>query len=218
MKYYNIHTHLLPEEPDVVSVQNLIIKEESSYISSLDRAGGNLFFSAGIHPWYIRDIENQLASLQQIVLHPKVIAVGEAGLDKRTSAPFSLQQKVFLAQAAIAEQTNKPLIIHCVKSWNELIVLKKKLAPVVPWIIHGFRGNAVLSRQLIDQGFYLSFSELFNPGTLRLEILDYIFFETDEQKTSIHAVYHTVSSHLNIEIESLAFRISSNVERVFSIE
>lgn len=218
MKYYDIHTHRLSEDPDVISIQNLIIRENPSCTFLLDGVGENVFFSAGIHPWYIHTIENQLALLQQLLLHPSVIAVGEAGLDKLASASFSLQQEVFLAQAKIAEETNKPLIIHCVKSWSELIVLKKKLAPVVPWIIHGFRGNEVLSHQLIDHGFYLSFSEHFNPNTLRKEILSRIFLETDDRQTSIDDVYQTVSAQLNIEIESLALQISRNIEHVFSIE
>ena len=80
---------------------------------------------------------------------------------------MDLQKEVFLAQANLAEETHKPLIIHCVKAWADLIACKKAVKPEMPWIIHGFRGNGELASQLVRLGFYLSFGDRFNPSALR---------------------------------------------------
>lgn len=217
MTFYNIHTHHLPDgDPTVTSIVNLIIRDAPIVLPLPETSSGNLFFSSGIHPWYISNPEKQLQQLRHIA-HLGIIAIGEAGLDKLASPPFPLQQDIFTAQAMLAEEVQKPLIIHCVKAWSELIAIKKKLAPAMPWIIHGFRGNRELSGQLINQGFFLSFSHRFNPDTLRPEILNRIFLETDDTTTGIKDVYQATATHLHLETELFAMRIREYVREVFSI-
>ena len=79
-----------------------------------------------------------------------MLAVGEAGLDKLAEAPLTLQIEVFEYQARLAEEANKPLIIHLVKAVDELLKLKQKIQPVKPWIIHGFRGKRLLQKNISD--------------------------------------------------------------------
>ena len=102
--------------------------------------------------------------LRVLVSGSGVVAIGEAGLDTLAESPMDLQKEVFLAQANLAEETHKPLIIHCVKAWADLIACKKAVKPEMPWIIHGFRGNGELASQLVRLGFYLSFGDRFNPS------------------------------------------------------
>ena len=85
--------------------------------------------------------------------HPQVLAMGEAGLDKLADASLSLQREVFEYQARLAEETDKPLVIHLVKAVDELLKLKQKIRPVKPWIIHGFRGKAVLAEEYLHMVF-----------------------------------------------------------------
>lgn len=208
MQYYDIHTHRQTDNKQIITIQNKYPEE----VIDTDR-----YYSIGTHPWYIHDPEKQLSLLIEKAAMPNVVAIGEAGLDKLTSAPLSIQQEIFEAQALLAEKIQKPLIIHCVKAWDELIAIKKRISPETPWIIHGFRGNNTLSRQLINQGFYLSFSDRFHADALHWNIINRIFLETDDSITPLLDIYKSVSSHLNIETELLAEKIRVNVQTVFSI-
>lgn len=132
MRYYSIHTHHPPTSPDEkaiisIDIRNLHLLEPSFY------------YSAGIHPWYAS--EDLFNTLQTIAIQSNIVAIGEAGLDKLTHTPWELQKKLFLDQIDLAENLKKPLIIHCVKAWPELIAIHKTSRPSVPWIIHGFRGK-----------------------------------------------------------------------------
>ena len=87
---------------------------------------------------------SRVCGLEELVRHPQVLAVGEAGLDKLADAPMDLQVEVFRCQACLAEEVGKPLVIHLVKAVDELLKVKRDLRPSNPWIIHGFRGKAAL--------------------------------------------------------------------------
>ena len=100
------------------------------------------YYCVGIHPW---DSENVSASalrlLHEAAAHPQVVAVGEAGIDKLKGASIEKQMEIFAMQAEIASRLHKPLIVHAVKSLDEILAAKKRENPPVPWIWHGFRGN-----------------------------------------------------------------------------
>lgn len=134
MVYYDIHTHHAPVHPEDVAIVNGLDPASS--------AGTGLLHSVGIHPWYIYNVKEQLAELKRQAVLPDVVAIGETGLDKGVETPLKLQQKIFKTSVSLAENLGLFVIIHCVKAWDELIALKKELKPHVPWIIHGFRGNA----------------------------------------------------------------------------
>ena len=74
MVYYDIHTHHLPVHPEDAAIVN-------SLVPTFDVETG-LFRSVGIHPWYIYNVEEQLAELKRQVSFPDVVAIGETGLDK----------------------------------------------------------------------------------------------------------------------------------------
>ncbi len=81
------------------------------------------FYSAGIHPWQLteRDAEEQLAYLQKLLVEGRLVAVGEAGLDKLTAAPMELQVRILGKQVELSEKYRLPLIIHCVKAMEGII-------------------------------------------------------------------------------------------------
>ena len=176
-----------------------------------------LFRSVGIHPWYIYNVEEQLAELKRQVSFPDVVAIGETGLDKGAEAPLDCQREIFRASASLAENAGVFLIIHCVKAWDELIASKKELKPRVPWIIHGFRGNATLAGQLIRQGFYLSFGEYFNPGAVREAWPGRLFAETDDREIDIRTVYRNLSVSLNLRLEQFAGQVAENVRDILHL-
>ena len=125
MVYYDIHTHHLPVHPEDVAIVN-------SLVPTFDVETG-LFRSVGIHPWYIYNVEEQLAELKRQVSFPNVVAIGETGLDKGAEAPLDCQREIFRASASLAENAGVFLIVHCVKAWDELIASKKELAVREAW-------------------------------------------------------------------------------------
>jgi TatD DNase family protein len=176
-------------------------------------------FSAGLHPWYIGvDWEEQLRILGEIAGKKRVMLIGEAGLDKLCKTDFALQQTVFLRQIELAEEVQKPLIIHCVKAWPELIAIRKKVLPSVPWIIHGFRGKPELARQLLELDFYLSYGEKFNAESVRITPLDRLCTETDESRLSIEEICFRIAEVKGISVEELIEKANclvANKEREF---
>ena len=211
--YCNIHSHFPPRHPDDKTIINKIIKKEV-------RGGGEKefsFLSVGIHPWYIENPSRQLQQLEETLRLPNVVAIGEAGIDKLVDTPMNIQQEVFFAQARLAERVQKPLIIHCVKAWQELLAIRKQIRPTVPWIIHGFRGNARLAAQLIRQGLHLSFGEHFDPKALAVAWPDHLLAETDDKGADICAVYQQIATSLKIDAKTLALQITKNA-RIFGAD
>ena len=112
-----------------------------------------------------------------------------------------LQQSAFEEQVRIAEKVSKPVFIHCVRAWDDLLSENKKLKPSTPWIIHGFRGKKELAVQLISKGMYLSFwfDFILKPeSTPLLKSLpkEKIFLETDGSGIDIETVYQKVAGDL----------------------
>jgi len=175
--------------------------------------------SVGLHPWHVStDWEEQLRLLGEVAGKKRVVLIGEAGLDKLCKTDFALQQTVFLRQIELAEEVQKPLIIHCVKSWPELIAIRKKVLPSVPWVIHGFRGKPQLANQLLELGFYLSYGEKFNAESVRITLLERLCTETDESRLSIEEIYRKIAEVKGVSVEELhshANRLIANMDSQF---
>ena len=144
-----------------------------------------------------------------------VAAIGEAGYDKLKGPPVDLQRKIFEEQVKISEEYGKPLVIHCVRSWDELLASHKKLKPAMPWLVHGFRGKKELARQLISRRMYLSFWFDFILRPESAELLrslprERIFMETDGSGVSIKDVYQKVAADLGIGVDELKSIILGN--------
>ena len=215
MKYYNIHTHHPCLGSDVVSIQNIRVQGAPlvSPIQILDQG----YYSVGIHPW---DVTAQSKSIPfeylcEVACLPQVLAIGEAGLDKKQAISLELQQAIFELQIKLAETVQKPLLIHCVKAWSELIAIKKQFKPNQPWIIHGYRGNAILAQQLLKHGFYLSYATYYNSHALPFGCLDHLFIETDDSETTIQSNYTQMAWHLGVDILQLQQVIANNFRLVF---
>jgi TatD DNase family protein len=121
----------------------------------------------------------------------------------------------------IAEKYQKPVIIHCVGAFQEIIAIKKKLNISVPMVIHGFSKNIEMANQLVKNGFYLSFGKsLFQVNDMKLVfnsiLYDRIFLETDTIDKDIKAVYELAAKHRNIELEEMIAIISSNYNSIFN--
>ena len=177
-----------------------------------------IYISVGIHPWRLTS-ENYPVQLQWVEAmlrqDKRVIALGEAGLDKCCDTPYTLQEKAFRAVCSLSGQYRLPLIIHAVRAYNELIALKKEIRPGQPWIIHGFRGKKELARSLVNQGFYLSFGEHYHADALREMPEGSFLLETDESLVPIESLYGRAAEIRGISPESLAHAVSRTVNSLF---
>ena len=132
--------------------------------------------------------------------------------------------RVFEAQAFMAEEYQKPLIIHCVKVYNEVIRVYKNLGPSQPWILHGYSGNLQTTKQLENRNFLFSFGEiLFREKAKAKESFKYlptekIFFETDEMEGDIEKVYQKGALVKKTEPEKLREKILDNFNRIENIQ
>lgn len=182
------------------------------------------YISLGIHPWKIKDIniEESFALLNQLILEhqSKLLAIGECGLDKTIDAPLETQIDIFKKHIALSEKLKKPLIIHCVKAFNEIIELKKEINPTQKWIIHDFRKNANIAKQLTQHGIYLSLSpSIFKvkPEILTQYPLEYILLETDDTSFDVNEVFSYFASAKNIVPNDLKTIINKNTNKLFNL-
>jgi TatD DNase family protein len=213
MNFFNLHTHQSSIQVDVLELVNQYPQEFDASIPN---------YSIGIHPWHIVEdrIDEDLSIIESKLKDEKCLAIGECGLDKRIEYPIALQQMVFEKQLALAEKYRKPVVIHCVAAFQEVIVIKKKMAISVPMIIHGFSKNKETAEQLIANGFYISFGKylLRNP---ELELVfksipkERLFLETDTIEEGIAAVYELAAKYKNIEIGEMKAIINANFDTVF---
>lgn len=195
----DVHSHKV-NSGDVRTIYNIQINDHPVSLPH----GSNILFSAGIHPWDAGNIRSAWVDNMGIMLNfEQLVALGECGLDKNSPAPFEKQLEVFELQIKLSESHKKPMMIHCVGSFNELINLRKALNPKQPWIIHGFRGKPELADQLIRAGLYLSFGEFFNPDSVIITPNDRILVETDESEMSIEDICQRISALKQCRAEDL---------------
>ncbi|WP_337965797.1 TatD family hydrolase [uncultured Flavobacterium sp.] len=213
MEFFNFHTHQFTNQPNILELVNQYPQEFDASIP---------FYSIGIHPWYIKEdqIEADLKIIEEKLQTKNCLAIGECGLDKRIEILFEDQILVFENQLALAEKYKKPVVIHCVAAFQEVIAIKKKLKISVPMIIHGFSKNSQIAEQLIKAGFYISFGKylLRNPELKSVFLNvpnDRFFLETDTIEEGINQVYDLASEYKNITIKELQEIISSNFTVVF---
>ncbi len=213
MKFINLHTHKFSNQENVIEIVNQYPHEFDDSIQN---------YSIGIHPWKIESsrIEADLEFIENKLSDKNCLALGECGLDKRIEIPFDLQIQVFEKQVLLAQKYKKPLILHCVAAFQEIIEIKKRLKIDVPIIIHGFSKNEEVAKQLLDNGFYLSFGKYLiqNPEleAVFIEIPnDRFFLETDSSAYKIEEVYELASKYKNIEIEDLKNILNNNFNSIF---
>ena len=218
--YIDIHTHGSVPMPGIFSVETLLAHENRKPEETT-----GMTFTAGIHPWHLSEDnqEEQLKFVREVAGDKNLIAIGEAGFDRLRGPSFGLQRKIFEDQVRLAEGCNKPVVIHCVKAWDELLAAHKKLRPRLPWLVHGFRGRKELADQLIARGMYLSFWFDFVVRQESEDLLNHlpverIFLETDGADILISDIYSKAGSHLNLPVDILKGNIFSNFIQFFNIK
>ncbi|MCP4176340.1 MAG: TatD family hydrolase [bacterium] len=214
--YYNVHCHKSNNITDVSNILNVDLCNDVQ----IDRDD---FYSIGLHPWHLGSNSEQLLDIVEKNMQTKKnIALGEIGLDKKCTVSFADQLVIFKKQVKIANSFNKPVIIHCVKAYQEIIEYKKN--SLVPWVIHGFNGTEELASQLINKNIYLSLGKTLldkNSKSYKsfLHIpLESVFFETDIYDIDIKEIYNQAAELKNIPVTDIIKQIEINFKKVFKVD
>jgi TatD DNase family protein len=215
MEFYDVHTHQILLEENDDPYHSCIFDVYPLEFEVAKDSHQRHAFSCGIHPWYSEGSETQMTYLTEIAPNPRIVAIGETGIDRLKGPSFDVQIPLFKQHIELAEKLCKPLVIHCVKAWEELIHVYRELKPSQPSIIHGYRGRPELTKRLINEGFLFSIGDHLNVDSLPLIPMDRLFCETDEGDMLIRDVYLQASQVLNMELEEFAEVITANVRRVF---
>ena len=209
----DIHTHRFTDSaPEDVLLSCPVLKNEIPAEA--------VYVSAEIHPWHLtaENLSCQIERMENMLSDSRVLALGEVGLDKLTECPYPIQIKAFEEIVSISEAYGKSLIIHCVKSVDELIAIRKKIRPALPWIMHGFRGKPQQADSLLRHGFYLSFGEHYNSQVMKEIPIERLFLETDESNVPIDELYNRAAAIRHISAEELKLAVLHNVNNVFGVK
>ena len=214
MKLVNIHTHHVANDESIQLV-NHRVQDDFQEME-------NVNFSVGIHPWDIAHFDSDFLfeKLQKLAGRKPIKAIGECGIDRFIETSITIQEPIFVKQIELAEQLKKPLIIHAVKSYSDLIRIKKSRVQNLPWILHGYNGNVQTTEQLLRHDFYFSFgpqllkrqSKLIQ--SLKAIPLDKLFFETDDSTVSIETIYTFAARQLGRSMNEIQEQLLKNYKRI----
>jgi TatD DNase family protein len=212
--FINIHTHNQADTGQFF-IENLYKDFEKILLPG--------FYSAGLHPWYLTvEWKKQLKEIENFADEKNLVAIGECGLDRLTQTSFALQQEVFREHISLANDIGKPLIVHCVRAYDEVISELKKQRNKVPVVFHGFNKNAAFLQKILDNGHYVSFGDALlderNAGIFKMVPVESFFLETDDASTDIREIYEAAASAKNISAETLSLQLHKNLQTVFQID
>lgn len=217
LPFIDIHTHHPSNDEAVISLQNFIVGKDVSLPQGL--------FTAGIHPWFVDEVDHQKSMLLQLAKRQECLAIGECGLDGLKGQEMDLQEQLFIWHIHLSEELRKPLIIHCVKAFELLLKLHKDTKPVMPWIIHGFQGKSELAKQLVGKGLNLSYgAAVLNQkrdalrASLKHMPIHQLFLESDESTDTIQKIYQEAADLKDLALDDLKNAIYSNYVNVFSLK
>ena len=198
-------------------------KRNVNYLTIVNKSDSNVTesdcFSFGIHPWNTSEIEDNFLNFEKEISLIKCLAIGEIGLDKLNGPKIDVQKKVFLKQIEISEKYELPIILHCVKSWNEISEIRKLLNPIQSWIYHGFNKAGIIN-EVLKSDIYVSIGSSIFTNIKLQEIVNLIpnerlFLETDVSNLDIFDIYKKVSEIKKIPLSELEEIIEQNFKRVF---
>ncbi|MES2560994.1 MAG: TatD family hydrolase [Bacteroidota bacterium] len=212
--FINIHTHHKPKLAEEFVIRNAYLRLSPDQIQNLP-----YHVSAGLHPWHLHQMTVNECSdrLIDIASSEKVLAIGEIGIDRAIATPIQTQLSYFDAQLNVARALQKPVIIHAVRSYSDLIPFLKKTK--VPFIFHQFQGNEQQAKELLKYNTYLSFGKnLFEPKseqTFKTTPLENIFLETDTA-AHIHIadIYRKAAELKELHIDELKSIVFHNFAKL----
>lgn len=199
-----------------------------------------IYAAVGWHPVDAIDMtEDDLQMIEELAAHPKVVALGEMGLDYYwDKSPKEVQKEVFRKQIALAKKVKLPIIIHNREATADILeILKEENAAEVGGIMHCFTGSIEVAKQCIDMNFYISFGgpvtfkNAKKPKEVAKEIpLEHLLIETDcpyltphpfrgkrNEPSYVKYVAEAIAELKGISFEEVAGKTSDNAKKLFGI-
>ncbi|GAF66531.1 TatD family hydrolase [Alkalihalobacillus trypoxylicola] len=224
------------KEMVVVGFDEKTIKKALKLVENND----NLYAAVGWHPVDAVDMtEDHLTWLEELSQHPKVVALGEMGLDYHwDKSPKDVQKEVFRKQIRLAKKVNLPIIIHNRDADQDVVdILKEEEASEVGGIMHCFGGSVEIAQQCLDMNFYISlggpvtFKNAKRPKQVAKEIpLDKLLIETDcpylaphpyrgkrNEPAYVELVAKEIADLRGMTFEEVAKTTSQNAKKLFRL-
>jgi TatD DNase family protein len=200
----------------------------------------NIYATVGMHPHDAKDVgAEELARLKELAAHPKVVAVGETGLDYYYNhSSHDVQSRVFTQFLRMARATDLPIVVHERDAAQEAAeLLRSEGSGKLRGVIHCFTGNYEAACAYLDLGFYLSFTGIItfkNAEPLREVVrkvpLERMLVETDSpyltpvphrgkrnEPAYVRWVAETIAKVKGIDFEKVAETTTRNVKDLFKI-
>jgi TatD DNase family protein len=199
------------EREDIIEIVSIHLGQEKD----------KKYYTVGLHPWWTDTVVtvSQKTTLITLLSDSHCLAMGEMGLDRLKGPEMAVQMEVIRSQLTIAQELGKPVIIHCVRAYDQLMQIKKEFPDIKKWCVHGYGRHAILAQQLIDHGFYLSLMPApevkYQEWFAKLPI-DRLFLETDSMPdVTIEDVYSLVVKVTGMDMGRLCRQMNSNALNFF---
>lgn len=198
-----------------------------------------LYAAIGWHPVDAIDCtEEDLQWIEKLAAHPKVVAIGETGLDYHwDKSPKDIQQEVFRKQIALAKRVKLPIVIHNREATDDCVtILREENAEEVGGVMHSFSGSVEIAKICIEQlnfivslGGPVTFKNAKTPKKVATEIpLEYIMLETDapfltphpnrgkrNEPSYIPLIAAEIAELKGISVDEVAKQTTENAHRLF---
>ena len=199
----------------------------------------NVWATIGYHPHNAKEFIS-LETLREYFEHPKVVAIGETGLDYfRDWAPREKQIKLFKNSIGLARELKKPLIIHSREAREETFkILREEKADLIGGVFHCFSEDLEFAKKVIDFGFSISFTGVITfkkaetlQSVARTIPLESILVETDcpymapepfrgkpSEPMHVYQIAKKIAELRQLDLESFAVALKNNTKKIFNIE
>ncbi len=202
----------------------------------LDRED-NIYGAVGIHPHEAGSYRGDLSEIEQFLTNPKVVAIGETGLDYyRNFAAHDLQKELFREHIRLAKKRHLPVVVHTRRSFDDaLAILNDEDYRFA--VFHCYSGDVDFALKIVEMGFYISFSgSITFAGNKLAEIIkkipkDRILIETDapyltpvplrgqrNEPAYLRYIAQKISEILNININEVDRLTTENAKRFFQLK
>jgi TatD DNase family protein len=199
-----------------------------------------IYAAVGWHPQDAKDCSPQdLEWIARLMTHPKVVALGEIGLDYYwDTSPKDVQQRIFCEQIEIAKQARKPIVIHNRDAHQNVVeTLRQQAAREVGGVMHCFSGSWEIARQCLDLDFYISlggpvtFKNAKTPKEVAANVpLERLLIETDapylaphpyrgkrNETSYVELVARAIAEIRNMDYAEIVYITHENAKKLFSI-
>ena len=212
--------------------------EKFPEVLALAEAHPNIYASVGVHPDHENCTEPTVAELVALADHPKVVAIGETGLDYfRLTGDLEWQRERFRTHIRAARATHKPLVIHTRSAAEDTLrIMREEKAGEAGGVMHCFTESLAVAEAAIEQGFYISFSGIvtFKNATTLREVaaaipLERMLIETDSpylapvpyrgktnQPGFVRYVAEEIARVRGISVEAVGEATTQNFFRLFA--